>query len=60
MMAATVADEPLVALDYATLVDARDLEPTGETPSDGPLRLLIAATVGPVRLIDNLDPREAP
>ena len=56
VMAATVSAEPLVELDYAALVDARDLEPAGDAPSDRPLRLLIAATVGPVRLIDNLDP----
>lgn len=59
-MAAAVAEEPLVTLDYAVLVDARDLEPAGDVPSDRPLRLLIAATVGPVRLIDNLDPEGAP
>jgi pantoate--beta-alanine ligase len=55
-MAAVVAVEPLVHLDYAVLVDADDLEPAD---ADGarPLRLLIAAMVGPVRLIDNLDPR---
>ena len=56
-MAAVVAGEPLVALDYAVLVDAGDLEPTDVTDDGRPLRLLIAATVGPVRLIDNLDPR---
>jgi len=53
----TVATEPLVALDYAALVDACDLEPADDPTSDRPLRLLVAATVGPVRLIDNLDPR---
>ncbi len=57
MMVATVAAEPLVALDYAALVDADDLEPAGDLSTDRPLRLLVAATVGPVRLIDNLDPR---
>jgi pantoate--beta-alanine ligase len=56
-MADVVAKEPLVHLDYAALVDAVDLEPADD-PGDGrALRLLIAATVGPVRLIDNLDPR---
>ena len=55
-MARVVADQPLVHLDYAALVDAEDLEPA-DAASAGPLRLLIAATVGPVRLIDNLDPR---
>jgi pantoate--beta-alanine ligase len=55
-MRRVVAGEPTVALDYAVLVDAADLEPV-EGPTDRSLRLLIAATVGPVRLIDNLDPR---
>ena len=60
-MAAAVATEPLVSLDYAVLVDADDLEPTEPDGQDGrPLRLLIAAQVGPVRLIDNLDPRGDP
>ena len=53
-----VASEPTVALDYAGLVDAADLEPV-DGRTDRPLRLLVAATVGPVRLIDNLDPRPA-
>ena len=57
-MAAVVAEEPLVDLDYAVLVGAEDLEPV-DTDSVGPLRLLIAARVGPVRLIDNVDPRPA-
>jgi len=61
-MAAVVGAEPLVDLDYAVLVDADDLEPadpvTGDPAAgDRPLRLLVAAQVGPVRLIDNLDPR---
>ncbi len=58
-MAATVAEEPLVTLDYAALVDARDLEPAADVSPARPLRLLIAAAVGPVRLIDNLDPRRS-
>ena len=48
-MVALVAAEPLAALDYAVVRDAASLEEAGE----GPLRLLIAARVGPVRLIDN-------
>ncbi len=57
-MAAVVAAEPLVDLDYAVLVDADDLEPADVLWSaDRALRLLIAAQVGPVRLIDNIDPR---
>jgi len=73
-MAQVVDTEPLVTLDYAVLVDAVDLEPvrrpsggdgsgsgrpTDPVGHDRPLRLLIAAQVGPVRLIDNLDPRGA-
>jgi len=56
-MVETVASEPLVALDYAVLVDADDLEPAADLSAERSLRLLVAATVGPVRLIDNLDPR---
>jgi pantothenate synthetase len=52
-----VASEPAVSLDYAAVVHADDLEPARSCRSARPLRLLIAATVGPVRLIDNLDPR---
>ncbi len=55
-MARVVAGEPEVALDYAVLVDAEDLEPA-DGRGDRPLRLLVAGTVGQVRLIDNLDPR---
>ena len=59
-MAEVVESEPSVTLDYAVLVDAADLEPVTAVPGadDRPLRLLIAAQVGPVRLIDNLDPRD--
>ena len=62
VMAAVVGAEPLVELDYGVLVDADDLEPADgghvRRWEDGrPLRLLIAAQVGPVRLIDNVDPR---
>jgi pantothenate synthetase len=46
-----------VDLDYAVLVDAADLTRAASTSTDRPLRLLIAAQVSPVRLIDNLDPR---
>ena len=54
-MRAVVATEPLVHLDYAVVVDAGTLEEaaalTGHDRES--LRLLIAAQVGPVRLIDN-------
>jgi pantoate--beta-alanine ligase len=54
-MRAVAATEPLVALDYAVMVDADTLEEvaTVADPGRGSLRLLIAAQVGPVRLIDN-------
>jgi pantoate--beta-alanine ligase len=56
-MAREASREPLVDLDYAALVTADDLEPVRARATDRPLRLIVAATVGPVRLIDNLDPR---
>jgi pantoate--beta-alanine ligase len=51
-MAAVVATEPLVELDYAAAVVADTLA----TPAvlEGEVRLLIAARVGPPRLLDNL------
>jgi pantoate--beta-alanine ligase len=51
-MAAVVAAESRARLDYAVVVDAV----TFESPASlaGELRLLIAADLGPVRLIDNL------
>ncbi len=51
-MAAVVAAEPRARLDYAVVVDPV----TFESPASlaGELRLLIAAHLGPVRLIDNL------
>ena len=52
-------DEPLVDLDYAVLVDADDLEPADAADRAGRCACSIAAPVGPVRLIDNLDPRPA-
>ncbi len=55
-MVDVVAREPQVTLDYAVLVDAATLEQADEAPSTGSLRLLIAATVAGVRLIDNCDP----
>jgi pantoate--beta-alanine ligase len=54
-----VAGEPSVVLDYAAVVYADDLEPARTCGTQRPLRLLIAGEVGPVRLIDNLDPRGA-
>ncbi len=56
-MVQVVAAEDGVDLDYAAVVRAEDLEPARVCTTGEPLRLLIAARVGPVRLIDNLDPR---
>jgi pantoate--beta-alanine ligase len=55
---ALVESQPLVELDYFDVVDPRTLEPLaencGETPFRGEGLVLIAAKVGPVRLIDNV------
>ena len=48
-----VAGEPEVRLDYAVAVDAVTLEEAGDPADSAALRLLIAARVGSVRLIDN-------
>jgi pantoate--beta-alanine ligase len=53
VMEAVVAGEPSVLLDYAAVVDAEHLSGPGRLDGRRPLRLLIAAEVGPVRLIDN-------
>jgi pantoate--beta-alanine ligase len=53
VMEAVVAREPSVLLDYAGVVDADDLSVPARLDGSRPLRLLIAAEVGPVRLIDN-------
>jgi pantoate--beta-alanine ligase len=52
-MQAAIADEPLLRLDYAVAVDAASLEEAGALEDLSAVRLLIAAQVGPVRLIDN-------
>ncbi len=57
-VAGEVEGEPLAHLEYAALVRADDLEPA-TTVDGGPVRLLVAARVGPVRLVDNLDPLAA-
>jgi pantoate--beta-alanine ligase len=51
-MAEVLAAEPRAKLDYAVVVDPSTLESPALLSGD--LRLLIAAEVGPVRLIDNL------
>ncbi len=55
---ALVRSQPLVELDYFEVVDPRTLEPLAENCRDTPFRgealAIIAAKVGPVRLIDNV------
>lgn len=55
---AMVESQPLVELDYFDVVDPATLEPLAEncreTPFRGEALALIAAKVGPVRLIDNV------
>ncbi|WP_458780670.1 pantoate--beta-alanine ligase [Arthrobacter sp. D3-16] len=55
---AMVESQPLVGLDYFDVVDPATLEPLAEncreTPFRGEALALIAAKVGPVRLIDNV------
>jgi pantoate--beta-alanine ligase len=53
LMASVVAGEPLVSLDYAAVVDADDLSVPALLDGRRPLRLIIAAQLGAVRLIDN-------
>ncbi|HXA73521.1 MAG TPA: pantoate--beta-alanine ligase [Acidimicrobiales bacterium] len=52
-MRAVLDHEPLVDLDYAVAVDAATLDEVTTIVDPAAVRLLIAATVGPVRLIDN-------
>jgi pantoate--beta-alanine ligase len=52
-MSAVVEREPLVELDYAVAVDAHDLGEVDTISDPATVRLLVAAQVGPVRLIDN-------
>jgi pantoate--beta-alanine ligase len=57
-MSAVVACEPLVELDYAVAVDAGGLDEVDSIADPSVVRLLVAAQVGPVRLIDNCSPVE--
>jgi pantoate--beta-alanine ligase len=52
-MRAVADHEPLLDLDYAVAVDAATLDEVTTIDDPAAVRLLIAATVGPVRLIDN-------
>ena len=51
-MAKVVAATPGVQLDYADVVDADGFHPVKKV--EGPALAIIAARVGPTRLIDNL------
>ncbi len=55
---ALVESQPLVGLDYFDVVDPDTLEPLAENCKETPFRgeglAIIAAKVGPVRLIDNV------
>jgi pantoate--beta-alanine ligase len=53
VMCAAVEGEPLVELEYASVVDARTLEHLDTI--DRPARALVAARVGDARLIDNME-----
>jgi pantoate--beta-alanine ligase len=59
LVAEVVAAEPLAALDYGAVVDAETLRTPARLDGHRPLRLLLAAEVGGVRLIDNA-PVEVP
>jgi pantothenate synthetase len=48
-----VARDPRAHLDYAVAVDADSLAEVDDIDDPSSVRLLIAAQVGPVRLIDN-------
>lgn len=52
-MAAVIESEPLAHLDYAAAVDASDLTVPPSLSVPQAVRLLVAARIGPVRLIDN-------
>jgi pantoate--beta-alanine ligase len=58
-MAAVVAAEPRAALDYVAVVDADHLTVATGLDDERPVRLLVAARFGAVRLIDNSPARPA-
>src|SRR5690606_13494364 len=53
-MAEIIDDEPQAVLDYAEVVDAATLTPVTTLARDERLRLLVAASFGTTRLLDNL------
>jgi pantoate--beta-alanine ligase len=56
-MADVVRSEPRASLDYAAAVDASDLSTPASLADTASVRLLVAARLGLVRLIDNCDAR---
>ena len=53
ILRSTVESERLATLDYAEVADAATLEPLSTLAPGRPARALLAARVGPARLIDN-------
>ena len=53
-MVATIRSEPSASLFYAAAVDPDTLAPVAQLEPGDPVRLLIAAAIDGVRLIDNL------
>jgi pantoate--beta-alanine ligase len=49
-----LATEPLVRVDYVSVVDTRDLEPIQTLSDDQTVLIALAAFVGKTRLIDNV------
>ena len=52
-IARTIRSEPRATLDYAEIADAATLEPLARLDAARPAVALVAARVGPARLIDN-------
>ncbi len=53
-MEEVIVTEPLVRVDYLSIVDTRDLEPLQLLSDDAPVLIALAAFVGKTRLIDNV------
>lgn len=53
-MEEVIASEPLVRVDYISIVDAKDLEPVQTLSDERTILIALAAYVGKTRLIDNV------
>lgn len=53
-MEEVIASEPLVRVDYISIVDAKDLEPVQTLSDERTILIALAAFVGKTRLIDNV------